>query len=80
MLLGILKETLIFQHRDNNRFYRYEILKNEHRGGYFAIIYLSEAHTQQSKKTSGWEIIAPFMQLKSNYLPNARVECELHFN
>ncbi|MBG6244552.1 hypothetical protein CS369_06670 [Candidatus Symbiopectobacterium sp. 'North America'] len=80
MLLGILKETFIFQHQDDNLFYRYEILKNEDRGGYFVIIYLSDSRIHQSDKIPGWEIIIPFMQLKSNYLPNARVECELHFN
>ncbi len=80
MLLGILKETLLFQHQDSNRFYRYEIYKNERRGGYFTIIYLSGSCINQNDKITSWEMISPFMLLKSNYLPNARVECELHFN
>ncbi|MFT8211275.1 MAG: hypothetical protein ACMZI0_13145 [Symbiopectobacterium sp.] len=80
MLLGILKETLIFQHQDDSRFYRYEIFKNEHWGGYFSIVYFSDNSTNQNKKTPSWEMIIPFVMLKSNYLPNARVECELHFN
>ncbi|MCW2474317.1 hypothetical protein [Candidatus Symbiopectobacterium sp. NZEC151] len=80
MLLGILKETLIFQHQDDNLFYRYEIFKNERRGGYFAVIYLSDIRVDQGEKIPDWEITVPFKLLKSNYLPNARVECELHFN
>lgn len=80
MLLGILKETLVFQHQDADLFYRYEIFKNERRGGYFAIVYLSDSRINQSEKIPYWKIIVPFIILKSTYLPNARVECELHFN
>lgn len=76
MLLGILKETLIFQHQDSNRFYRYEIYKNERRGGYFTVIYLSDGRSSQSRKIPYWEIIAPSILLKLTYLLNARVECE----
>ncbi|MBG6248463.1 MULTISPECIES: hypothetical protein [Symbiopectobacterium] len=77
---GYIKRNTHFQHQDDNLFYRYEIIKNEHRGGYFAIIYLSDNRIHQGSKIPSWEITIPFMQLKSNYLPNARVECELHFN
>ncbi len=73
MLMGTLKETLIFQHDDGADFHRYEIYKNELRGGYMAIVYVSKKSIANSQNMSMWEIASPFFRLKSNYLPNARV-------
>lgn len=80
MLLGTLKETLIFQHQDDSLLYRYEIFKNERHGGYFSIVYVSDVNTHENKKSTSWVMVIPFIILKSNYLPNARIECDAHFN
>lgn len=79
MLMGTLKETLIFLRDDETCFYRYEIYKNERRGGHFAIIYRQKTSAANDDVHRVWEIANPLLTLKSNYIPNARVECESHW-
>lgn len=80
MLMGTLKETLIFRHGDDANFYRYEIYKHEQRGGYFAMVYVSHHAAANGSAISAWRILMPTVLLTAHYLPNAKIECARHFN
>lgn len=80
MLMGTLKETLIYRHDEDACFYRYEIYKSELRGGYFAMVYVFNKTVLNNDAIPVWQILFPSIPLKSNYLPNAKIECTQHFN
>lgn len=80
MLMGTLKETLIYQRDEDPRYYRYEIYKSEQRGGYFAMVYVFNKPPVSNTTIPEWQILFPMIILKSNYLPNAKIECTQHFN
>ncbi|PWC11528.1 hypothetical protein [Brenneria corticis] len=79
MLMGTLKETLVFVQDDDGRLHRYEIYKSDHKGGYFAVIYTQQTVFSHDVAVVTWVIDNPYWHLKSHYIPNARMECEAHW-
>ncbi|MCG8154782.1 hypothetical protein JMY81_03390 [Brenneria goodwinii] len=79
MLMGTLKETLIFVQDDGTGCHRYEIYKSDHQGGYFAVIYVQKTVLLDDVTVVTWVIDNPHWHMKSHYIPNARMECESHW-
>ncbi|MBJ7221144.1 MULTISPECIES: hypothetical protein [unclassified Brenneria] len=79
MLMGTLKETLVFVQDDNVGLHRYEIYKSDHKAGYFVVIYVQKTIFFNDTAVTTWVIDNPHWCLKSHYIPNARMECEVHW-
>lgn len=79
MLMGTLKETLIFVQDGHAGLHRYEIYKSDLKGGYFAVIYFQKTVFFNDAVMIIWAIDNPCWRLKSHYIPNARMECEAHW-
>ncbi|KAA9001181.1 hypothetical protein FJU30_08015 [Affinibrenneria salicis] len=80
MLVGTLKETLIFEKNDDKgASYRYEIYKNEQKSGYFAVIYQQKSIVLNNQSLLVWAIAESHWRLKAGYIPNARMECQSHW-
>ncbi|WP_409307145.1 hypothetical protein [Pectobacterium sp. B1J-3] len=79
MLMGTLKETLVFIQDNDVASHRYEIYKNDSKGGFFAIIYAQKYITSHDSRFISWIVENPCYQLKSHYIPNARMECDIHW-
>lgn len=79
MLMGTLKETLVFKQNDNVGSHRYEIYKNDSKGGYFAVIYMQKNIVADGSFFITWVIENSHHDLRSHYIPNARMECESHW-
>ncbi|MEC5319719.1 hypothetical protein VSX61_12365 [Brenneria populi subsp. brevivirga] len=79
MLMGTLKETLIFVQDDGIGRHRYEIYKSDHQSGYFAVIYIQKSILLNDATVVIWDINNSCWRMKSHYIPNARMECENHW-
>ncbi|WJV52133.1 hypothetical protein PCO82_08630 [Pectobacteriaceae bacterium CE90] len=79
MLMGTLKETLLFGATGQAGVHRYEIYKHEMKGGYFAIIYVQKTIAVHDNSIMMWVMENSYLPLKSNFVPNARMECEVHW-
>lgn len=80
MPIGTLKETMLFGNDMGAVSHRYEIYKADARGGFFAMIYALKPLRMEHQVVMTWNIEETGLPLRSSYLPNARMECEAHWN